>query len=98
MNRQSKPANTAAKSSSKHGNGNGFAIRVAALTLGTRTILESKSNQPMKPENIEDLEPFNGHTASQIAYSAFILLGAGLLCLLAGVALGAWIALKRVGL
>lgn len=41
---------------------------------------------------------WHGHTYQQIAYSALILLGAGLLCLLAGVALGAWIALERFAL
>lgn len=41
---------------------------------------------------------WHGHTYAQIAYSALVLMGAGLLCLLGGVALGAWIALERFGL
>lgn len=41
---------------------------------------------------------WHGHTASQIAFSALVLMGAGLLCLLGGMALGAWIALERFGL
>lgn len=38
---------------------------------------------------------WHGHTCQQIAFSALVLMGAGLLCLLGGVALGAWIALER---
>lgn len=58
---------------------------------------ENDSGQHTQAENASEGQ-WHGHTYQQIAYSALVLMGAGLLCLLGGVALGAWIALERFGL
>lgn len=55
---------------------------------------ENDSGQHPQDQNASEGQWY-GHTYQQIAFSALVLLGAGLLCLLAGVALGAWIALER---
>lgn len=56
---------------------------------------EGENEQCSEKDAPDALKPFNGHTYQQIAFSALVLMGAGLLCLLGGVALGAWIALER---
>lgn len=62
------------------------------------THFKGENEQCSEKDAQDTLEPFDGHTYQQIAFSALVLMGAGLLCLLGGVALGAWIALERFGL
>lgn len=65
----------------------------------SRTHSEPWNDSRQHPQDQNASEgQWHGHTYAQIAFSALVLMGAGLLCLLAGVALGAWIALKRFAL